>query len=106
MCALHTRRSVRAGLSALREVFPDLGTATPVLDAEMTVRQVRSVASDVNDGASVEQALDEDGVTLGRMAVTLPPRVYQELRREAALEDVDPDDIVAGALERRFDGHR
>jgi hypothetical protein len=83
-----------------------LRLAWAALDAEMTVRQVRSVASDVNDGASVEQALDEDGVTLGRMAVTLPPRVYQELRREAALEDVDPDDIVAGALERRFDGHR
>jgi hypothetical protein len=83
-----------------------LRLAWAALDAEMTVRQVRSVASDVNDGASVEQALGEDGVTLGRMAVTLPPRVYQELRREAALEDVDPDDIVAGALERRFDGHR
>jgi hypothetical protein len=79
-----------------------LRLAWAVLDADMTVRQVRSIASDVGDGVSVAEALDHEGITLGEMTVTLPPGVYQELRRRAALDGVDPDDVVADALDRRF----
>jgi hypothetical protein len=78
--------------------------AWAVLDADMTVRQVRSVASDVNDGDSVAEALEREGITLGEVSLTLPADVYQELRRHAALEDVDPDDVVADALRRHFGG--
>jgi hypothetical protein len=82
-----------------------LQLAWAALDHDMTVRQIRSVASDVNNGQSVADALADEGIELGELTLTLPASVYQELRREAALEDVDPDDIVAHALERRFD-HR
>jgi len=83
-----------------------LQLAWAVLDHDLTVRQVRSVASDVNDGTSVADALATEGVTLGELTVELPPAVYRELRRRAALEDVEPDEIVADALRRRFDGGR
>ncbi|WP_436927895.1 DUF7119 family protein [Halosimplex amylolyticum] len=80
-----------------------LQLAWAALDHDMTVRQVRSVASEVNDGVPVERALAAEGITLGELTMELPPEIYRELRRRAALEDVDPDDIVATALERRFE---
>ena len=80
-----------------------LQLAWAVLDHDMTVRQVRSVASDINDGTPVEAALATEGITLGELTMDLPPDIYRELRRRAALEDVEPDDIVATALERRFE---
>jgi hypothetical protein len=80
-----------------------LQLAWAVLDHDMTVRRVRSVASDVNDGTPIDEALAAEGVTLGELTMELPPGIYRELRRRAALEDVEPDEIVATALERRFD---
>ena len=80
-----------------------LQLAWAALDHGMTVRQVRSVASTVNDGASVDEALTEAGITLGELTMELPPNVYRELRRRAALNDAEPDDLVADALRRRFD---
>ena len=82
-----------------------LQLAWAALDADMTVRQVRSVASDVNDGASVAEALDHGDITLGELTLTLPPETYRELRRRAALEDLEPDTLVADALDRRFERH-
>ena len=83
-----------------------LQLAWAVLDHDLTVRQVRSVASEVNEGTPVADALAAEGVTLGELTVELPPPVYRELRRRAALEDVEPDEIIADALRRRFDGGR
>ncbi|PSP51943.1 hypothetical protein BRC67_06365, partial [Halobacteriales archaeon QH_3_68_24] len=80
-----------------------LQIAWAALDADLTVRQVRSVASAVKDGASVADALREEGVTLGEITLELPPDVYQELRRRAALEGVNPSEIVADALGRRLE---
>ncbi len=77
--------------------------AWAVLDHDMTVREVRSAASSVNDGQSVEAALRAEGVELGRLDVALPPATYRELRRRAALEDADPEAIVADALDDYFD---
>ncbi len=76
-----------------------LHLAWAVLDHDMTVRQVRSVASAVNDGADVAEALDRQGLTLGEIAMQLPADVYCELRRQASLEDVEPGELVAEALE-------
>lgn len=76
--------------------------AWAALDHDLTVREVRAVASDVNDGASVETALADAGVKLGRVDVTLPPEVYRELRRQAGLDGEPPDTIVADALEEYF----
>jgi hypothetical protein len=77
--------------------------AWAVLDHGLTVREVRAVASRINDGTSVERALADEGVELGRLRVSLPARTYRELRRQAALADRDPDEIVAEALEAYFE---
>ncbi|WP_435349704.1 DUF7119 family protein [Haloarchaeobius sp. HRN-SO-5] len=73
--------------------------AWATLDEDLTVRDVRSVASAVNDGTPVADALAERGVTLGRLTLDLPPATYRELRRRAAIEGRTPDDVVAEALE-------
>jgi hypothetical protein len=73
--------------------------AWALLDNDLTVREVRTVASAVADGISIEDALREVGVTPGRIAVDLPSPTYLELRRRAALEDRDPGELVAEALD-------
>ena len=72
--------------------------AWAVLDGDLTVREVRAVASAVNDGVPISRALADHDVTLGRLEVTLPPAIYLELRRRASNETVSPDEIVAEAL--------
>jgi hypothetical protein len=73
--------------------------AWAVLDADLTVREVRRVASAVNDGTSVADALADRDVVLGTFDVSLPPGVYRELRRRASVENRDPDELVAAALD-------
>lgn len=80
-----------------------LNLAWAVLDHDMTVRQVRSVASTVDDETDVERALARHGITLGEFELTLPPFVYCELRRQASLDDREPGDIVAAALDTWLD---
>lgn len=80
-----------------------LHLAWAVLDHDMTVRQVRSVASDINDGDSVEHALARRGITLGELTLRLPSDVYCELRRQASLSDRSPGDIAGEALEAYLD---
>jgi len=75
-----------------------LHLAWATLDHGLTVREVRSVASAVNDGASVERALARQGFTLGELTLELPPEVYCGLRRRASLEDREPGDVVAEEL--------
>jgi hypothetical protein len=72
--------------------------AWATLDHGLTVREVRSIASRVNEGTSVEDALAAEDVDLGALAVSLPPGTYRELRRHAALEATEPDEVVARAL--------
>ncbi len=76
--------------------------AFAVLDADLTVREVRTIASDVNGGTPIEAALDDHGVTVGEITVTLPADAYQQLRREAALQNTDPDELVSDALDEYF----
>jgi hypothetical protein len=104
------RRQVATGAiapSAAKHVARVGGTdryllAWAIVDADLTVREVRRVASEVNDGSSISEALETIGVDLGTIGVTLPPDVYLELRRRASLEGVDPGRIVSRALERQF----
>jgi hypothetical protein len=77
--------------------------AWAVLDHGLTVREVRTAASRVNEGADVETALAEAGVDLGRVELSLPAETYRALRRHAALADEDPDDVVAAALDGYLD---
>lgn len=73
--------------------------AWATLDNELTVREVRSIASAINQGAPIEAALREHGITPGEISITLPLPIYRELRRVSATQDVEPGDIVADALE-------
>jgi hypothetical protein len=73
--------------------------AWAALDAGLTVRDVRSIASDVNSGTPPERALSAHGVPPGEVTLDLPPETYRELRRQAALRGVDPAALVAEALD-------
>ncbi|WP_255192589.1 DUF7119 family protein [Natronobeatus ordinarius] len=77
--------------------------AWAVLDGDLTVREVRNVASAINNGVPIAEALAEYDVTLGELELTLPPTVYRDLRQRASLEGVEPDDLVADALEASLD---
>lgn len=72
--------------------------AWAAIDNDLTVRQVRQVASDVNNGDTVEAALADQGVTPGALRTQLSADTYRELRRRAALEAVDPDAVIESAL--------
>jgi hypothetical protein len=76
--------------------------AWATLDHDLTVRQVRSIASEVSDGRDVETVLEESGIEPGELSVSLPTDVYREVRRRAAVEGVPPDELVAEALESEF----
>ncbi|AFK19618.1 hypothetical protein E6P09_02085 [Haloferax mediterranei ATCC 33500] len=80
-----------------------LHLAWATLDAGLTVREVRRLASEVNDGTPVITALTDHGVDIGTLDVSLPADVYLELRRRASLEDTEPGNVVADALEAYFD---
>jgi len=77
--------------------------AWATLEHDLTVREIRRLASDVSDGTSVEAALDDRGLTFGRMGVTLPSAQYIELRRRASIENCDPDELVSEALDDFLD---
>lgn len=72
--------------------------AWALIDQGLTVREVRSIASAINDGTDPEDALANYGITPGHLEVQLPLDVYRELRRQASLEDVEPATILAEAL--------
>ncbi|GGC70200.1 DUF7119 family protein [Haloferax sulfurifontis] len=80
-----------------------LHLAWATLDAGLTVREVRRLASEVNDGTPAVDALADHGVDIGTLDVTLPADVYLELRRRASLEDAPPGDVVADALDDYLD---
>jgi len=77
--------------------------AWATLDGDLTVREVRSVASAVNNGTPIEHALTEQGVALGTLEVRLSPATYRMLRQQASIEDVEPGELVTEALEAYFD---
>jgi hypothetical protein len=77
-----------------------LHLAWAVLDHDLTVREVRAVASEVNDGVSVERALADRGYTLGEMRVVLPVETYTDLRRHASLENDRPGRVLVDELDR------
>ncbi|MDF9745024.1 DUF7119 family protein [Natrinema salsiterrestre] len=77
--------------------------AWATLDGDLTVRDVRSVASAINDGTPIEEALADHGVTVGQLEVTLSPTTYRDLRRRASIEGVDPGQLVTDALENHLE---
>ena len=79
-----------------------LHLAWAVLDHDLTVREVRSLASDVNDGMSVERALANRGLILGEMHIRLSVETYTELRRRASLENATPGEFLDQILADSF----
>jgi len=73
--------------------------AWAVLDGGLTVREVREIASEVNRGTPIADALADREVSLGELTLSLPADTYRELRRAAALNDEEPADVVATALD-------
>lgn len=80
-----------------------LDLAWAVLDHDLTVREVRALASQVNDGDSATEALRDEGVDLGAIDLSLSVEKYRELRREASMRNTAPDTVVAEALAERYD---
>jgi hypothetical protein len=78
----------------------DLAWAT--LDHDLTVREVRSLASEVGSGTSAAAALRESGVESGSVDLSLSQEAYRELRREASMRNCEPGDVVTEALEDRY----
>jgi hypothetical protein len=72
--------------------------AWAVLDHDLTVREVRSAASAIGDGRTVEAALAERGVDVGEIELSLDAESYRDLRWRAARRGVDPEEVVAEAL--------
>ncbi len=72
------------------------------LDAELTVRDIRSVASAINNGTAAETALRDHGIAPGELSMQLPADVYTELRHRASMENRLPGDVVAEALAEFF----
>ena len=72
--------------------------AWAVLDHQLTVREVRSIASAVNEGQPPDAVLRDHDVTPGELTVQLPLAVYREVRRVAALEGTTPDALLADAV--------
>ncbi|MFB6251557.1 MAG: hypothetical protein ABEI27_07715 [Halobellus sp.] len=77
--------------------------AWAVVDADLTVRQVRRIASEVDGDTTAAEALAARGIDLGRLELSLPNDVYRELRRRASIENRNPGDMVSEALQTYFD---
>ncbi|WP_330630636.1 DUF7119 family protein [Halocatena halophila] len=72
--------------------------AWAVIDHDLTVRDVRSIATDINDGMDIETALEEREIDLGRLTLSLPADTYLTLRRLAAQNDSSPEQVIETAL--------
>lgn len=76
--------------------------AWATLDHDLTVREIRQLASTINDGTAVEEALAGAGMRPGELSIQLPLDIYRELRREAAYAGRDPGELIADALVEWF----
>jgi hypothetical protein len=77
--------------------------AWAVVDHDLTVRDVRSAASAITDGANPASAIRDAGATPGALTLSLPLDAYRDLRAHATATDTDPSDIVAAALRDYLD---
>ncbi len=73
--------------------------AWATVDEDLTVREVRALASEINDGTSAIDVLRAHGIVPGQLELTLPADQYIELRRRASLANRAPGDVVADALD-------
>ena len=79
-----------------------LDLAWAVVDHDLTVREVRALAGEVNDGTPAVVALRRHGVEPGGLSLSLPQEVYRELRREASMRNCEPSDLLTDLLRARY----
>ncbi|SDN01628.1 hypothetical protein SAMN04487949_3176 [Halogranum gelatinilyticum] len=79
--------------------------AWATIDGDLTVREVRAIASEINNGTDPVDALRSYGVTPGHLELGLPVELYTELRRRASVQNTTPGDIVGDALTDYFAEH-
>lgn len=77
--------------------------AWATLDHELTVEEVRTLASEVNAGTPIRELLADRGVMPGERPVSIPVDLYHELRYHAANEVREIDDVIAEAIELWLD---
>jgi hypothetical protein len=80
-----------------------LHLAWAALDHDLTVREIRAITSDVKNGAAIEDALAERGLTLGELTLTIPVVEYCKLRQESSLRGVSPGTLVGEVFADRRD---
>lgn len=95
--------------SAAKHIARLAGTARflvawATIDHDLSVAEVRAVTSAVSSGTSVEEALEAQGLDLGRITVRLPADIYRELRRRASLANRPLDDLLVELLEASLSG--
>ena len=72
--------------------------AWATIDHDLTVRDVRNLASEVSNGTAAGEALSARGVDLGELPVRLSPAIYRRLRRHASLSGETPEAVIEEAL--------
>lgn len=75
----------------------DLTWAT--LDHNLTVREVRALATDLNEYDDPADAFAKHGIELGQVTLSLPVDIYRELRRQAALNGQSLSGFTASRLQ-------
>jgi hypothetical protein len=72
-----------------------LHLAWAVIDHGLTVREVREIVSNVNEGESLESALAVRGYRLGQLTIELPIEEYCLLRRDSSHSGTTPGETIA-----------
>ena len=75
--------------------------AWAALDNDLTVREIRSMASAINEGQPLEAVFRDHDVEPGELTIRVPLEVYREIRRIASVEDMDPGEVIARSIDRR-----
>lgn len=80
--------------------------AWAAIDHDLSVREIRSIVTEIANGADTATALEAHDAPLGHLDLRLSPSTYRAVRRRAALEGVDAGTIVDEAVERSIDSER
>lgn len=97
---------------ALREIVPSAAQhvarvegdarfllAWAIIDQDLSVREVRSIASTVNEGEPIQEVLERFDALPGQKHISISTDKYHELRLAAAKEAKDFDLIIEEAIE-------
>ncbi|QZA87636.1 hypothetical protein K0C01_07405 [Salinarchaeum sp. IM2453] len=68
------------------------------LENNLSVREIRKIASKLNESGETETVFKEHGIDLGKINLDLPRDLYREIRREAVYKETSIDQIVIKKL--------